>query len=223
MRRFRQLSLFAACIMVLVSPVPSSAQTIIDEWSAVKAPPAPELKEITIDPKLAGARANSALVVYGIVAGSVIDDTLGDVAPNGKEPVVQSGPDKFLNTDLEKMLKDRGIRTVIVAGTAANGAVLHTASEAVLRGFKAVVPVDTMSADNAYIEQYVAYHFISARGGIAARTTLTSVGMVKYSNQTRTNYGWPDRRFTRWEQCKAGRGDSQCKSHHLGSGRRRRC
>jgi nicotinamidase-related amidase len=129
---------------------------------------------------LAGARANSALVVYGIVAGSVIGDTLGDVAPNGTEPVVQSGPDKFLNTELEKILKDRGIRTVIVAGTAANGAVLHTASEAVLRGFKAVVPVDTMSADNAYIEQYVAYHFISARGGIAAATTLTRVGLVKY-------------------------------------------
>ena len=67
-----------------------------------------------------------------------------------------------------------------MAGTAANGAVLHTASEAVLRGFKAVVPVDTMSADNAYIEQYVTYHFISARGGIAAATTLTRVSMVKY-------------------------------------------
>jgi nicotinamidase-related amidase len=67
-----------------------------------------------------------------------------------------------------------------VAGTAANGAVLHTASEAVLRGLRAVVPVDTMSADNAYIEQYVAYHFISARGGIAAGTTLTRVSMVKY-------------------------------------------
>ena len=212
MRRFRQLSLFAACIMVLVSPVASSGQTIIDEWSAVKAPPAPELKEVKIDPKttallmldfvkqncnekvrprcpatvpsakqlLAGARANSALVIYGIVAGTVIGDTLGDVAPNGNEPVVQSGPDKFLNTDLEKILKDRGISTLIVAGTAANGAVLHTASEAVLRGFKAVVPVDTMSADNAYIEQYVAYHFISARGGIAAGTTLTRAGMVKY-------------------------------------------
>jgi nicotinamidase-related amidase len=212
MRRFHQLSLFAACILVLVSPVASSAQTIVDEWSSVKAPPAPELKDATIDPRttallmldfvkqncndkvrprclatlpaakqlLAGARANNVLVVYGIVAGSVIGDTLGDVAPNGQEPVVQSGPDKFLNTELEKILKDRGIRTVIVAGTAANGAVLHTASEAVLRGFKAVVPVDTMSADNAYIEQYVTYHFISARGGIAAATTLTRVSMVRY-------------------------------------------
>jgi nicotinamidase-related amidase len=212
MRRFRQLSLFAVCMLVLASPVPSSAQTIIDEWSSVKAPPAPELKGVTIDPKttallmldlvkqncnekarprcpptlpaakqlLAEARANNVLVVYGIVAGSVIGDTVADVAPYGKEPFVQSGPDKFLNTDLEKMLKDRGIRTVIVAGTAANGSVLHTASEAVLRGFKAVVPVDTMSGENAYIEQYVAYHFISARGGIAAGTTLTRVGMVKY-------------------------------------------
>ncbi len=128
---------------------------------------------------LAGARANNVLVVYGIVGGS-IGDTVADVAPNGNEPVVQSGPDKFLNTDLEKILKDRGIRTVIVAGTAANGAVLHTASEAVLRGFEAVVPVDTMSADNAYIEQYAAYHFIAARGGIAAGTTLTRVSMIKY-------------------------------------------
>ena len=104
-----------------------------------------------------------------------------------KSPSFSPDPTSFSTPRLEKILKDRGIRTVIVAGTAANGAVLHTASEAVLRGFKAVVPVDTMSADNAYIEQYVTYHFISARGGIAAATTLTSVGMVKYSNQTRTN------------------------------------
>jgi nicotinamidase-related amidase len=211
MRRFRQLSLLAACIMVLVSPVASSGQTIIDEWSAVKAPPAPELKEVRIDPKttallmldlvkqncnekvrphcpptlpaarqlLAEARANNVLVIYGIVAGSVIGDTVADVAPHGKEPFVQSGPDKFVNTDLEKMLKDRGIKTVIVAGTAADGAVLHTASEAVLRGFNSVVPVDTMSGANTYIEQYVAYHFTSAPR-VAAGSTLTRVGMVKY-------------------------------------------
>src|SRR6202030_3402961 len=51
MHRFHQLSLFAACILVLVSPVASSAQTIIDEWSSVKAPPAPELRDATIAPK----------------------------------------------------------------------------------------------------------------------------------------------------------------------------
>jgi len=210
MQRFRQPSLFAACILVLVSSVPSSAQTIINEWSSVKAPPMPELKGVTIDPKttallmldfvkqncnekvrprcpatlpaakrlLTEARAKNVLVVYSIVGGS-IGDTVADVAPNGKEPFVQAGPDKFLNTDLEIILKDNGINTVIVAGTAANGAVLYTASEAVFRGFKAVVPVDTMSASNAYGEQYTAYHLTSAPG-LAAGTTLTSVGMVQY-------------------------------------------
>src|SRR5258707_12217948 len=102
------------------------------------------------------------LVVRSIVFGGAIGDTLPEVGVTGDEPYVQSGPDKFLNTDLEKILKDNGIKTVIVAGNAADGAVLHTASEAVLRGFKAVVPLDTMSAANAYIEQYVAYHFTSA-------------------------------------------------------------
>src|SRR6266446_2137929 len=209
MRRFRQLSLFAACIL-LATPVASSAQTIIDEWSSVKAPPAPELKEITIDPKttallmldlvkqtcnekvrprcpatlpaakqlLTDARAKNVLVVYGIVTGSIAD-TVADVAPNGKEPVVQSGPDKFLNTDLEKILKDKGIKTVIVSGTAAHGAVIHTSAEAAFRGFSVIVPVDTMSAENAFVEQYVAYHFTSAPR-VAPATTLTRVSMIKY-------------------------------------------
>ena len=47
-------------------------------------------------------------------------------------------------------------------GTAAHGAVLYTASEAVLRGFNVIVPVDGVSAENTYIEQYVAYNFTSA-------------------------------------------------------------
>jgi nicotinamidase-related amidase len=197
--------------MVVMSCVSSSAQTIVSEWTSVKAPPAPELKSVTIEPKttallmldfvkqtcnekmrprclatlpaakalLTEARAKNVLVVYSIVGGGSIADTLADVAPLGNEPVVQSGPDKFLNTDLEKVLKDHGIKTVIVAGTAAHGAVLHTASEAVFRGFNAVVPVDTMSAENPYIEQYIAYDFTSAPR-IAAGTTLTSVGMLKF-------------------------------------------
>ena len=65
---------------------------------------------------------------------------------SGDEPHVLSGPDKFRNTDLEKILKDKGITTVIVVGTAANGAVLFTASGAAFRGMNVIVPVDGMSA-----------------------------------------------------------------------------
>ncbi len=211
----RQLLPLAAFALVLGSSLPGSAQTIINEWSSVKTPPAPELKAVTVDPKttallmldfvkqscnekvrprclatlpaakklLADARANNVLVVYsiGAIAGQqwTIGDTLPDVAPIGNDPYVQGGPDKFLNTDLEKILRDHGIKTVIVTGTAAHGAVMHTADEAVFRGLKVVVPVDTISAENAFIEQYVAYHFSSAPR-VAAATTLTSVSMIKF-------------------------------------------
>ncbi len=41
----------AAAIFLATLPVPSSAQTIINEWSSIKTPAAPELKSVTIDPK----------------------------------------------------------------------------------------------------------------------------------------------------------------------------
>jgi nicotinamidase-related amidase len=99
--------------------------------------------------------------------------------------VVAAFVDKFMlgnkDTGLEKILKDKGITTVIAVGTAANGAVLYTSSAAALRGFNVIVPVDGMSAvgQNIYVEQYVAYNFTSAPI-ISPKITLTSIDMIKF-------------------------------------------
>ena len=50
MLRSRFALSFAALAAVLACASPSSAQTIIDEWPGIKAPPAPELKAFTVDP-----------------------------------------------------------------------------------------------------------------------------------------------------------------------------
>ena len=68
---------------------------------------------------------------------------------------------------------------MIVVGTAAHGAVLYTASAAVVHGLKVIVPVDGVSAENSYIEQYVAYNFISAPV-VAKGATLTGIDMLKF-------------------------------------------
>ena len=47
--------------LIAASPPPAHAQTIVDEWSGIKAPPVPELKRVTIDPKV------TALLVLDIV------------------------------------------------------------------------------------------------------------------------------------------------------------
>ena len=217
MLRISSRLVLAALAAGLVYAAPSLAQTIIAEWQSAKAPPAPELKAVTLDPKttallvmdlvkqlcntearprcvasipkieklIAAARAQDVMLIYTTVPAVPIADTVPAVAPKGSEPVVAAFVDKFMlgnkDTGLEKILKDKGITTVIAVGTAANGAVLYTSSAAALRGFNVIVPVDGMSAvgQNIYVEQYVAYNFTSAPI-ISPKITLTSIDMIKF-------------------------------------------
>ena len=98
------------------------------------------------------AREHGALIIYSVaVPNSVATDVLKDLTPAAGEQVLPPlGPDKFINSDLEKTLKDKGIKTVVAMGTQAQTSVLHTGGEAALRGFKVIVPVDAMSADDLF-------------------------------------------------------------------------
>jgi nicotinamidase-related amidase len=203
------LSRTVCSALLVVAPAVVGAQTIVDEWNSVKAPPAPVLKDVAVDPKatallmldfvpptcgarprcvaslpalskmLEEARSKGMLVVHSVTATTKAEEILKDVAPRAGEPVVTSSIDKFRNTELEKILKDRGIQTVIVTGTAAHGAVLNTVAGAVQRGFKVILPVDGMSASDTYTEQYVAWHMTNAPA-VAPNTTLTKISLLKF-------------------------------------------
>jgi nicotinamidase-related amidase len=186
----------------------AQAADVVNEWASVKTPAPPELKPVTADPKttallmldfmnqncgrrprcvesvpavkalLTEARAKGAPVIYSIINNTTTADVIKDVAPNANEPFVQAGPNKFIRTDLEKILKDKGVQTVIVVGTAAHGAVLNTGSYAALLGMNVIVPVDGMSAD-AYAEQYTAWHMANAPS-VGPKTTLTRLNQIKF-------------------------------------------
>jgi len=187
---------------------PTSAQTIIDEWNDVKVPAAPALKPVKVEPKetallmldfvkqlcgprprcvaslpkvqglLTKAREAGVLVVYSM-AGQPITDKLPEVAARPGEASVTSGPDKFMNTDLDKILKENGIKTVIVAGTAAEGAVLNTAAGAALRGYKVIMPVDAASSTQPYSEQYTAWHLANSPR-VGPQVTLTKIDQISF-------------------------------------------
>jgi nicotinamidase-related amidase len=205
------IAMLVAVAVSCAAAVSAHAANIVDEWASVKAPPPPALKPVTVDKsyallvidmvketcnekarprcvesipaveKLLGeARTKGLTIIYTL--GTRGKDIVDVLAPKNGEPAVKSGADKFINTDLEKMLKDKGITGVITVGTLANGGVFHTASDAALRGFKVVVPVDGMSSPNAntlYTEQYTAWHLANAPvfGG---RVTLTKADMIKF-------------------------------------------
>jgi nicotinamidase-related amidase len=130
---------------------------------------------------LSEARRKGAFIVYSVaLPGSTAADILKEVTPAAGEPVLPSlGPDKFINSDLDKMLKERGIKTVVAIGTQAHTSVLHTGAAAALRGYKVVVPVDGMSGDDAWPEAYTAWHLANA-ARIGPQVTLTRMDMIKF-------------------------------------------
>ena len=128
---------------------------------------------------LTAARAAGVPVVYTLGGGGKPSDLAKDLAPNANEPVFLAGLDKFSGSDLEKILKDKGIKTVIVVGTAAHGAVIYTASRAALLGMKVIVPVDGISADVPYAEQYVLWQLVNAPV-IGPAFTLTTLDQVTF-------------------------------------------
>jgi nicotinamidase-related amidase len=125
------------------------------------------------------ARAHHMMVVYTSIPKVPINTVLPELKAASGDGFVQSFLDKFLHTDLEKMLKDKGITTVINVGVSAYGAVITTSSEAAQRGFKVIVPVDGMSAAPAYGEQYTAWHLTHAPV-ISSEITLTKTEMIKF-------------------------------------------
>ena len=125
------------------------------------------------------ARGAGVLVGYSLVRGATSADVLPPVAPLGSEPMVTSGTDKFLGTDLEATLHAKGIKTVIILGVVAQGAVLTTATEAALRGFQVVVPVDGVSSDSVYAEQYTAWDLMNAPV-IAGHVVLTRTDLISF-------------------------------------------
>ena len=56
------------------------------------------------------------MVVYSTAGNMTAKDIWADIAPMPGEPVVNAHADKFQDTDLEKILKDKGIKTVIATG-----------------------------------------------------------------------------------------------------------
>jgi nicotinamidase-related amidase len=127
------------------------------------------------------ARAKGALIIYSVaVPKSVPGDIVRELTPAAGEQVLPPlGPDKFINSDLEKTLKDKKITTVVAMGTQAQTSVLHTSATAALKGFKVIVPVDAMSADDVFPEAYTAWH-LSTAARISNQVTLTRLDMIGF-------------------------------------------
>jgi nicotinamidase-related amidase len=72
----------------------------------------------------------------------------------------------FYCTVLELLLEDLGIRTLVIAGFAANYCVLFTANDAHMRGYGLVVPVDCTASNTPALTRDALKHIESLGGRI---------------------------------------------------------
>ena len=133
---------------------------------------------------LEAARAHDMMVVFNLTGAGKIEDLVDpSLAPRAGEFMVKGsgGADKFVNSNLDAGLKEKGIKTVIVTGTSAQGAVGGTTNGAAQRGYKAVVPVDCMSGEEAFNELYAIWHIY--KGGpvnLTSNATVTRSDLISF-------------------------------------------
>ena len=76
---------------------------------------------------------------------------LKEVAPTASDiKIINTAQDRFYNTDLDKTLKAKGIKTLIMVGWKISGSVTYTSVGAMARDYTVVIPVDTTSAGSGY-------------------------------------------------------------------------
>jgi len=91
---------------------------------------------------LARARQAGVTIGYGTRAHTM-SKWLPEVLPaSGDIRIESQAQDRFYKTDLDQLLKAKGITTLILAGWKVSGSVTYTSVGATLRGYTVVVPVD---------------------------------------------------------------------------------
>jgi nicotinamidase-related amidase len=128
---------------------------------------------------LARARSAHLPVLYSNTGRGSRETILAPVTPKDDEPIVKSTVNKFLGTKLDEYLKAKNIKTVIVCGTSASGAALHTATGAAQAGYQVIVPVDCVTGSSLYEEQASVWTLLNGPGTarVTTATTLEAINI----------------------------------------------
>lgn len=102
-------------------------------------------------------------------------------AQRDDEPVLfPAAFDKFYGGDLQPLLQQGGIKTVIVCGASSNQAVLYTATAAARPfGYDVVIPVDGLIARGDYEHEFTLHQFTILPGGAKEKFKITEFDRIQ--------------------------------------------
>ena len=116
-----------------------------------------------------------------LIRGEPGHDIIPELYPAAGEPVIDKpGKGAFYQTDLELMLKNRGIETLLVCGVTTEVCVNTTVQEANDRGFRCVVLSDCCAS---YFPEFhdMGLKMIKAQGGIFGSVSASAAAIAALS------------------------------------------
>ena len=140
-----------------------------------------------VTPFMARARKAGVVVAYGTREPNM-SKWLPEVAPAaGDIKIANTAQDRFYNTDLDKALKAKGIKTLIMVGWKVSGSVTYTSVGAMAHDYTVVIPVDTTSAGSDYETTIGFYNVLNSGNANLANeplkpkaTTLSRTDMITF-------------------------------------------
>jgi hypothetical protein len=138
-------------------------------------------------PFLERVRKAGVVVAYGTREQNMTH-WLKEVAPAPNDiKIVNTAQDRFYNTDLDKVLKTKGIKTLIMVGWKISGSVTYTSVAAMAHDYTVVIPVDTTSAGSGYETTIGFYNVLNSGNANLANeplkpkaVTLTRTDMITF-------------------------------------------
>src|SRR5205085_9284213 len=125
-----------------------------------------------VTPFMERVRKAGLTVAYGTRAQNMTK-WLPQVAPKpGDIKVINTGQDRFFGTDLDKELKAKGIKTIIIVGWKISGSITYTAVGAMIRDYTVVIPEDTTAAGSDYETTIGFYNVLNSGNANLANAPL---------------------------------------------------
>src|SRR5258706_643051 len=138
-------------------------------------------------PFMEKVRKAGLTVAYGTRAQNMTK-WLKEVAPGANDiKVINTAQDRFYGTVLDKQLKAKGIKTLIMVGWKISGSITYTPVGAMAHDYTVVIPVDTTSAGSDYETTIGFYNVLNSGNANLANeplkanaVTLTRTDMITF-------------------------------------------
>ena len=131
------------------------------------------------------ARAAALPIIYTVSArakGTPLGEVATPLKRRENEPVLYPDAfDKFHGGELQDILKQKGIKRLMILGSSTNVAVLYTATAAArMYEYEVVIPMDGMNARIDYEQEYTFHQFTVLASGANKRFQFTKLGMISF-------------------------------------------